>query len=164
MLKHPKKQAGFSLIELLVVVAVIAVVAAIAIPLLQQALLRAHVGAVTTDARAVYTAFKQHYVDLSAYPDSGAFALDTFEPLGSMQYYTGTGAQKLQGNTADGYDAPDDSGLNQEFWLEFTLEFDPTVRLLIADSDDAPLAGGDYKDGIFLYKNGSLIPLQSVHQ
>lgn len=164
MLKHAKRQAGFSLLELLITVAVIAVVAAIAIPLMQQALLRAHVGAVTTDARAVYTALKQHYVDQSAYPDTGDFALDTFEPLGNMQYYVGAGARKLQGNTADAYDAPDDSGLNQEFWLEFTLAYDSSVRMLISDSDDAPLSGGDYLDGVFLYKNGALIPLQSVNQ
>ena len=37
-----------------------------------------------------------------------------------------------------------------------TLAFDPTVRFLVADSDNAPLSGGDYMDGIYLYRNGTL--------
>jgi hypothetical protein len=42
-----------------------------------------------------------------------------------------------------------------------TLAYDPSVRFLIADSDNAPLAGGDYMDGIYLYKNGVLHALTS---
>jgi hypothetical protein len=37
-----------------------------------------------------------------------------------------------------------------------TLKADPSARVLVADSDDAPLSGGEYVDGIFLYKDGEL--------
>ena len=150
---------GFSLIELLVVVAIIAVLMGITIPLLQLAMLRARVGTMASDSRIIHTAFKQHFLDFSMYPnstDDPAFELDTFEPLRSEGYYDGRIVSKLANDQADGYDSPDDQGVNQEFWVEYTLAVDPTVRFLVADSNDAPLSGGDYMDGVYLYKNGVL--------
>jgi prepilin-type N-terminal cleavage/methylation domain-containing protein len=160
-----KTQKGFTLIELLIVVAIIGILSAIAVPLYRQAVLRGHVSALATDARAVYTAFKQHHIDHSMYPYASAspkFELDTFEPLGSMGYYDGGVASKLLNDRADAYDSPDDQGDNREFWLEMTLEFDPSVRFLICDSDDAPLSGGVYLDGVFLYRDGVLTPIEDV--
>ena len=77
-------QKGFSLLELLVVVAIIAILAAIAIPLMRDAIVRAHISAAATDAKAIYVAFKRHHVDMSMYPyasNDPAFQLDSFEPL-----------------------------------------------------------------------------------
>ena len=116
----------------------------------------------TDNAKAIYVAFKRHHMDTSMYPYASqdpAFQLDSFEPLVSMGYYDGRLLPRLRGETADGYDSPDDNGVNQEFWLEVTLGYDNTIRFLISDSDDAPLAGGDYMDGIFLYRNGVLTRL-----
>jgi len=155
---------GFSLVELLVVVAIIAVLMGITLPMMQSALLRAHVGAMSNDARVIHTAFKQYFLDYDMYPnsvDSPAFELDTFDPLVSDGYYSGPIAERLEHGQADAYDSPDDRGVNQEFWIEMTLAFDPTVRFLVSDSDNAPLAGGVYMDGVFLYKNGVLHPLTS---
>ena len=160
-----RDQRGFSLLELLMVVGIIAVIAGIAIPTLQAALLRAHVAQVTTDAKALHNAFKQYYVDISDYPfqtGADAFDLTNFEPLASMGYYTGSVWTRLDGGEADGYDSPDDGGTNQEFWLEMTLAYDPSVRFLIADSDDAPLGGGVWRDGIYLFKDGNLKQLNEV--
>lgn len=150
---------GFSLLELLVVVAIIAVLMGIMIPLMQLALLRAHVGTMASDSRIIQTAFKQFFLDFDMYPNSSdapAFELDTFEPLVDEGYYDGRIAGKLEGGKADGYDSPDDRGINQEFWLEMTMDFDPSVRFLVADSDNAPLSGGEYMDGIMLFKDGVL--------
>jgi prepilin-type N-terminal cleavage/methylation domain-containing protein len=155
---------GFSLIELLVVVAIIAVLMGIVIPLMQSAMLRAHVGAAASDARVIHTAFKQYYIDFDMYPnssDSPAFELDTFAPLSTEGYYDGRIVTKLSNEKADAYDSPDDEGINQEFWIEMTLAYDPTVRFLVADSNDAPLSGGDEADGVYLYKNGVLRALTS---
>jgi prepilin-type N-terminal cleavage/methylation domain-containing protein len=157
-----RNQRGFSLLEVLVVVAIIAVLAGILIPILQTAMLRARVGAMASDARTMHTAFKQFFIDFDMYPNSSdapAFELNTFEPLVSEGYYDGRLVNRMANGQADGYDSPDDLGINQEFWIEFTLAADPSVRFLVADSDDAPLAGGDYVDGVYLYKDGVLHPL-----
>jgi prepilin-type N-terminal cleavage/methylation domain-containing protein len=153
---------GFSLIEVLVVVAIIAVIMGIMVPLMQSAMLRAHVGAMAADARIVHTAFKQHFVDHGGYPNSSgspAFELDTFQPLVSEGYYDAQIVSRLEGATADAYDSPDDEGVNQEFWLELTMDFDPRIRFVVADSDNSPLSGGAPVDGVCMYRDGVLHPL-----
>ncbi len=150
---------GFSLVELLVVVAIIGILMAITIPMMQSAMLRAHVGAMASSSRIVFNAFQRFYIDFNMYPNSTdppAFELDTFEPLIDLEYYDGQILTKLDNEQADAFDSPDDEGINQEFWLELTLAYDPTVRFLITDSDNAPLSGGAHMAGIFLYKNGVL--------
>ena len=155
---------GFSLVELLVVVAIIGVLMGIMVPLMQNAMLRAQVGAMAADCRTLHTAFKQHYIDFNMYPNSvdpPAFDLATFEPLVGQGYYDGDVADRLEGMAADGYDSPDDAGVNQEFWIEMTMDFNPSVRFLVADSNDAPLSGGADMDGVYLYRDGVLTSLNS---
>ena len=156
---------GFSLVELLVVVATIAVLIAITVPMMQLAMLRAHIGAMATDSKAIFQAFKQHYIDNNMYPNAVSnpkFELATFEPLVSMRYYDGRVVSKLVDGQADAYDSPDDKGKNQEFWVEMTLKYNTEVRFLVADSDNAPLSGGEYMDGIYMYRNGVLTALTST--
>jgi prepilin-type N-terminal cleavage/methylation domain-containing protein len=154
-------QKGYSLIELLMVMATIAVLVAIAVPLMQDALLRASISSVATDAKSIHVAFKRYQMDNHAYPPAGpGFQLDTFHPLTRDGYYDGRVAGMLAGDAADGYDSPAN---NQEFWLEMTLKRNPTVRFLVSDSDEAPLAGGDYFDGIFVFHGGVLTPIQELY-
>lgn len=160
-------QKGFSLVELLVVVAIIAVLMGITVPLMQSAMLRAHVGTMASDARVLHNSFRQYYIDFDMYPNSTvapALDLATLEPLVSMGYGSAHILGRLDGGMFDAYDSPDDLGVNAEFWIEMTLAFDPTVRFLVADSDNAPLSGGEYKDGIYLYRNGVLLPLTAPIQ
>ena len=152
---------GFSLIELLMVMGVIAVLTAIVVPLMQDALLRAAISSVATDAKSIHVAFKRYQMDKHVYPAPGpTFELDTFNPLTRDGYYDGRVSGMLAGNAADAYDAPAN---NQEFWLEMTLKRNPSVRFLVADSDEAPLAGGNYYDGIFVFHGGVLTPIQELY-
>jgi prepilin-type N-terminal cleavage/methylation domain-containing protein len=144
-------ERGFSLIEVLMVLATIAVLVAIALPMYQDALLRANTSSLATDAKALYVAIKQYYVDNNTYPPTGSFELDSFEPLISMGYYRRAVTSRLAQDRADAYFGSDD-----EFWLEMTLKTDPSVRYLVADSANAPIAGGAMHDGVFLYLDGQL--------
>ena len=155
----------YSLFELLLILAIIGILAAIMIPLAHRAIVKSSIDVVATEAETVYTAFKQHYANESEYPfavGKPEFELDTFEPLRSAGFYVGDITTELVEGKADAYDSPDDRGQNHEFWLEMTLKADPSIRILVADSDDAPLSGGDYLDGIYLYRNGELKPIHDV--
>ena len=156
---------GFSLLELLVVTAIIGVLMAITVPMMQSAMLRAHVSTMASASRIVFNGFQRYYIDYNMYPNSvtaPAFELDTFEPLVAMNYYyDGQILTRLESAQADAYDSPDDEGINQEFWLEMTLDYDPSVRFLVADSDNAPLSGGDQMAGVYLYKDGVLRSLNA---
>ena len=93
-----RNQEGFSLLELLIVVAVIAILVAIAIPLMRDAMTRAHISATATDAHAIQVAFKRFYIDNNMYPNSAsapAFELNTFEPLVTAGYYDGRIVSRL---------------------------------------------------------------------
>ena len=157
-----RNSRGFTMVEIMVVMLILFIITAMMVPLMRSAILRAHVGAMAADAKAIHLAFKRFYIDNDMYPNADndpAFQLDTFEPLVSQGYYSGVVIPKLEGDTCDDYDSPDDQGLNQEFWLELTLKYNPSIRFLIAESDNAPLGGGDYYDGIYMYKDGVLTPL-----
>ena len=151
-----RREDGFSLIELMIVLLVAGVLMAIAIPMMREALLRAHIGAATAEARTVHSAFKRYHVDQSFYPDPGGLSTTTLAPLTTLGYYDGDLAARIQGSALDDYDSP---SAGDEYWLEFTLEFDPSVRFLVGDSDDAPLAGGTFYDGIVMYRSGVIVPL-----
>jgi prepilin-type N-terminal cleavage/methylation domain-containing protein len=164
MLEGGHMRKGFSLVELLIVMAIIAILVAITTPLMRAAILRAHVGAMAADAKAIQIAFKRHFIDFHMYPNASSdpkFDLATFDPLVSEGYYDNRIISKLQGEKADAYDSPDDMGQNQEFWLEMTLKYEPSIRFLVVDSDDAPLSGGEFMDGIFLYRDGELRSLKT---
>lgn len=147
------RQRGFSLIELMIVLVIAAVLMAIAIPMMREALVRGMIGAATAEARTIHHAMKSYNVDFSGYPSATGFDKATMEPLVTLGYYDGRLTPRVLGGRLDGYDSPDSQA---EYWLEFTLRHEPTVRFLVCDSDDAPLAGGTYYDGIVLYRKGVL--------
>lgn len=68
-----RRATGFSLVELLIVVAIIAIVAAIAVPNLLEAQVRAKVARARSDLRTFATGIETYFVDNGAYPPSESF-------------------------------------------------------------------------------------------
>jgi hypothetical protein len=120
---------------------------------------REKVEAVEKEARALYGAFQTYRDRNGAYPDEHGnppFDPFTFEPLRRRGYYRGTIGRYLLEGRIDAFDAPDDQGPNHEFWLEMTLAADPSVRILIARSDNAPVSRGIWTDGVFVVRDGKI--------
>jgi hypothetical protein len=114
---------------------------------------RAEIRAVAAEARQLYAAFARFHDRGGAYPNSFAeprFDLATAEPLRRRGYYRGSILTRLLDGRFDAYDAPDDRGVNHEFWLEMSLARDPSVRIVVARSDDAPLGRGRWLDGVYV--------------
>ena len=120
---------------------------------------QASIDSLTREARSLYAALDRYFEDNRAYPSEHAeprFDLATLEPLRQRGYYRGAINHHLLRKRIDAYESPDDRGTNREYWLEMTLAADPSVRLLVCRSDDAPLGGGDWLDGVFILRDGAL--------
>lgn len=66
--RNRKGEAGFTLLELLIVCAVVGIIANIMIPGLQSAIYRAKAGKIIEDFNMVNTMVHQHYADKGFYP------------------------------------------------------------------------------------------------
>lgn len=150
--------AGFTLIEMLVVVVILGILAAIAVNVMGGTREKASLAAVQSSARELYIAFEEFYADNEMYPNATtdpSFQLDTFDPLVSGGYYSGGILPLLDGQRADDYDSPDDQGPNQEFWLIMTPDLEGDYRVVVANSDDVPLDPGTRYSGIQVFKDGA---------
>jgi len=89
-----RSQKGFSLIELMIVVAIIGILATIAIPNFNRFQAKARQSEAKTNLAAIYAAEKAFYAEWTTY--FGNFADIGFQPSGRLTYSTGfaaTGAQ-----------------------------------------------------------------------
>lgn len=153
-------RAGFTLVELMIVTVVIALLASIAIPKFRGVLVRAHVTSVVADGKLLFTGFQEFRSQNYGFPNATsnpAFNLTTFDPLRSMEFYQGNMLERLNNGQADAYNSPDDEGPNHEFWVLLTLRIDPSYQVVVASSDDAPMGGGDWMEGVYTFQDGVLI-------
>jgi len=123
---------------------------------------KAEIHRVAQEAHLLYDGFRHFAERAGAYPNSfeaPAFELQSANPLRRRGYYQGKIATLIQNGRFDGYDAPDDRGVNKEFWLEMTVASDPSLRIVVAQSDDAPLSGGEWLDGVYLATASGIEPL-----
>ena len=84
-----KKKEGFSLIELMIVVAIIGVLVAVAVPNFQRFLTRAKQTEAKTNLGSVYTAQRSFRAEWNSY--SSGFGLIGFSPEGTLKYRIMTG-------------------------------------------------------------------------
>jgi hypothetical protein len=153
------RRRGRTAFDVLLGAVLAGIVVAILAPGVGEAGVRADVRAVSREAKALYDAFERYRVTHGEFPTawgSDAFDPGTLEPLARRGYYTGRVRGLLAGSRADAYDSPDDRGPNREFWIEMTLASDTRVRFVIARSDDAPMGGGAWLDGAYVFRSGRL--------
>ena len=92
-----KSQAGFSLVELMVVVAIIGILASLAIPSVGKYMAKARQSEAKTQLSSFYTAEKAFFAEYSAY--HSAFGALGYSPEGKLRYVVGFDGP---GNPADG--------------------------------------------------------------
>ena len=83
-------ERGFTLVELMIVVAIIAILAGILIPNFQNARAQAQTSACESNIRAIATAAELYYTDNQAYPASGSANPVTFASNAANGNNTGT--------------------------------------------------------------------------
>lgn len=174
-----KNQKGFTLLELIVVSTILLALVAIAIPQYNRYRSNAERASLISDGRALYRAFVIYYLQYEEYPlattvNPHKFDLATFGPLTTNSLMGGlpldidvqTLKDKLSGGQAEEFDSPDDMGTNQEFYVILPWIKDPTIKFVVASSDnvrydkDNPTTvvdGGNWLDGVFMTQGGNII-------
>lgn len=95
-----KSQRGFSLVELMVVVAIIGILAAIAVPSVNKYMAKARQSEAKTNLSSLYTSEKAFYAEYNTYDNR--FAAVGYAPEGQLKYNIGfTGGATATG--ANGY-------------------------------------------------------------
>lgn len=87
--KSRTSQGGFSLVELMVVVAIIGVLASIAVPAVNKYIAKARQSEAKTSLSSLYTSEKAFYAEYTAYHT--AFQAVGYSPEGKMRYNVGFG-------------------------------------------------------------------------
>ncbi len=88
MKKLMKSNAGFSLVELMVVVAIIGILSAIGIPQVARYIAKAKQSEAKSNLSGLYTGNKALYAEFTGY--SGDFGIVGFSPEGQLRYNTGS--------------------------------------------------------------------------
>ncbi|WP_374029029.1 type IV pilin protein [Bdellovibrio bacteriovorus] len=87
MFSSRNSQRGFSLVELMVVVAIIGVLASIAIPSINRYLAKARQSEAKTNLSSLYTSEKAFFAEFNIY--SGFFGVVGYTPEGQLRYNVG---------------------------------------------------------------------------
>ena len=104
MFSSRNSQRGFSLVELMVVVAIIGVLATIAIPSIGKYIAKARQTEAKTGLSSLYTSEKAFYAEYNAYHSS--FQAIGYSPEGRLRYNVGFGAVGTVAGVANGYNPP----------------------------------------------------------
>lgn len=100
MFSKNNKQAGFSLVELMVVVAIIGILASVAIPSVNKYMAKARQSEAKTNLASLYTAEKAFFAEYNTFdPRFGAVG---FTPEGALRYDVGF-TSGINATAGDGY-------------------------------------------------------------
>ncbi|MBS1970783.1 MAG: prepilin-type N-terminal cleavage/methylation domain-containing protein [Bdellovibrionales bacterium] len=94
-------QAGFSLVELMVVVAIIGILASLAIPSIGKYMAKARQSEAKTQLSSLYTAEKAFFAEYTAY--HSMFGAVGYSPEGRLRYNVGFNTVTSQATAANGY-------------------------------------------------------------
>ena len=106
-----KRDDGFTLVELMVVVAIIGVLSAVAIPNFKKYQAKAKVSEAKLQLSSIYTAETSFYADFNIYHNCLKYMGYDPTPEANSRYYT-TGILAAAANTAGAHAAAENSGLS----------------------------------------------------
>ncbi len=121
-----KNTKGFSLIELLIVIAIISIITAIVVPNLMSANIRAKVSGVKADMGSIAIALEDYKVDYGEYPRDSRFSRST-------SYASDVIAQPNQAfNGEGGTDSDNNDAIGVGYLVYPKADFEPTYLKRIA--------------------------------
>jgi type IV pilus assembly protein PilA len=132
-----KNEAGFSLVELMVVVAIIGILASLAIPSVGKYMAKARQSEAKTQLSSLYTAEKAFYAEYTAY--HSMFGAIGYSPEGKLRYMVGMAAGANDATATNGYTTvPTGLGTSRD-----TLAYCGATGVVAAAAGCTLLAGAD---------------------
>jgi hypothetical protein len=153
----PKKQGR--MLNLFIGALLIAVICMMVAQGMHEANVKAELRIAVREAKSLEEGLQVYRQRNGNYPhpyNAPAFDEMTLDPLRRRGYYSGPLTSALLNGRLDAYHAPEDQGNDQEYWVEMTLQSDPSIRILVARSDDAPIGGGRWLEGVYVFRQGKL--------
>lgn len=148
-------QRGFTLIEVMLVVAIIGLLAALAIPLFDRAITKSRRTSLAADAHDLYTALMRYHADHGAFPPEGGFDTQTLSPVSDQGYFSSAESftKKMLNDELMFYVAPDINGPDTELISAFRAKADTEILVLMLHTS---VAGG-WLDGVYVVVDGRLV-------
>lgn len=155
-----RSQKGFTLIEVMLVVAILALLSSIAVPMYARSMRRAKRTALMAEAGQVHAALKAFYLDNNKYPAAwwGPDKLNpsTLAPLTTDGYLSPRIAEsflsKLNGERINSYFAFWIDGQDREIWMFLQPKYDLNDWIYLFDTQ--LVWGSEWHDGVYLWDDG----------